>query len=128
MVLPLCTADPFIPSPADYVLPFIGTTNGGHVFPGIWRKDSIFYLLTYFIGATLPHGMVKAGMDTNSPGNVSIGQQIMCTILINLYGHSKQDMMQTRSTMRLAFRNFMIAGLEECVFLFTIPTERLEFY
>ena len=34
---------------------FIGTTNGGHVFPG----------------ATLPHGMVKAGMDTDSPGNVS---------------------------------------------------------
>ena len=33
---------------------FIGTTNGGHVFPG----------------ATLPHGMVKAGMDTDSPGNV----------------------------------------------------------
>ncbi|KAJ4471850.1 glycoside hydrolase family 92 protein [Lentinula edodes] len=49
----LCTADPFIPNPADYVLPFIGTTNGGHVFPG----------------ATLPHGMVKAGLDTNSPGN-----------------------------------------------------------
>lgn len=33
---------------------FIGTTNGGHVFPG----------------ATLPHGMIKAGMDTDSPGNV----------------------------------------------------------
>ncbi|KAJ3895347.1 glycoside hydrolase family 92 protein [Lentinula edodes] len=49
----LCTADPLIPNPADYVLPFIGTTNGGHVFPG----------------ATLPHGMVKAGLDTNSPGN-----------------------------------------------------------
>ncbi|KAJ3784535.1 glycoside hydrolase family 92 protein [Lentinula aff. detonsa] len=48
-----CIADPFIPNPADYVLPFIGTTNGGHVFPG----------------ATLPHGMVKAGLDTNSPGN-----------------------------------------------------------
>ncbi|KZP14452.1 glycoside hydrolase family 92 protein [Athelia psychrophila] len=37
----------------SYVNPFIGTTNGGHVFPG----------------ATLPHGMAKVGMDTNSPGN-----------------------------------------------------------
>ncbi|KIK62122.1 glycoside hydrolase family 92 protein [Collybiopsis luxurians FD-317 M1] len=43
----------FIQNPADFVLPFIGTTDGGHVFPG----------------ATLPHGMIKAGMDTTSPGN-----------------------------------------------------------
>ncbi|GLB36560.1 putative glycoside hydrolase family 92 protein [Lyophyllum shimeji] len=42
-----------IADPASFVLPFIGTTNGGHVFPG----------------ATLPHGMIKAGMDTDSPGN-----------------------------------------------------------
>ncbi|KAJ3768583.1 glycoside hydrolase family 92 protein [Lentinula raphanica] len=42
-----------ITDPASFVLPFIGTTNGGHVFPG----------------ATLPHGMVKVGMDTDSPGN-----------------------------------------------------------
>ncbi|KAF5372699.1 hypothetical protein D9615_009852 [Tricholomella constricta] len=49
-------ADPtfaVIADPASFVLPFIGTTNGGHVFPG----------------ATLPHGMVKVGMDTDSPGN-----------------------------------------------------------
>ncbi|KAI0062314.1 glycoside hydrolase family 92 protein [Artomyces pyxidatus] len=39
--------------PASFVNMFIGTTNGGHVFPG----------------ATLPHGMVKVGMDTDSPGN-----------------------------------------------------------
>ncbi|TDL23291.1 glycoside hydrolase family 92 protein [Rickenella mellea] len=38
---------------AEFVNLFIGTVNGGHVFPG----------------ATLPHGMVKAGMDTDSPGN-----------------------------------------------------------
>ncbi|KAF5373213.1 hypothetical protein D9757_010545 [Collybiopsis confluens] len=42
-----------ITDPASLVLPFIGTTNGGHVFPG----------------ATLPHGMAKVGMDTDSPGN-----------------------------------------------------------
>ncbi|ETW77620.1 glycoside hydrolase family 92 protein [Heterobasidion irregulare TC 32-1] len=39
--------------PASFVNLFIGTVNGGHVFPG----------------ATLPHGMVKVGMDTDSPGN-----------------------------------------------------------
>ncbi|KAF8797553.1 hypothetical protein BYT27DRAFT_7228919 [Phlegmacium glaucopus] len=44
---------PKITDPASFVLPFIGTTNGGHVFPG----------------ANLPQGMVKVGMDTDSPGN-----------------------------------------------------------
>lgn len=43
-----------ITDPAALVNLFIGTTNGGHVFPG----------------ATLPHGMVKVGMDTDSPENV----------------------------------------------------------
>ncbi|KIP07755.1 glycoside hydrolase family 92 protein [Phlebiopsis gigantea 11061_1 CR5-6] len=42
-----------VSDPASLVNLFIGTTNGGHSFPG----------------ATLPHGMVKAGMDTDSPGN-----------------------------------------------------------
>ncbi|KAI5117324.1 hypothetical protein M0805_002339 [Coniferiporia weirii] len=37
----------------DLVNMFIGTSGSGHVFPG----------------ATLPHGMVKAGMDTDSPEN-----------------------------------------------------------
>lgn len=41
--------------PASLVNLFIGTTNGGHSFPG----------------ATLPHGMIKVGLDTDSPGNVS---------------------------------------------------------
>ncbi|KAF8632830.1 hypothetical protein AX15_001660 [Amanita polypyramis BW_CC] len=42
-----------ITDPASYVLPFIGTTDGGNTFPG----------------ATRPHGMAKPGMDTNSPHN-----------------------------------------------------------
>ncbi|KAH6901837.1 glycosyl hydrolase family 92-domain-containing protein [Coprinopsis sp. MPI-PUGE-AT-0042] len=46
-------AKPRIADPASFVNPFIGTTNVGHVFPG----------------ATIPQGMVKAGMDTDSPGN-----------------------------------------------------------
>lgn len=41
--------------PSSLVNLFIGTTNGGHSFPG----------------ATLPHGMIKVGLDTDSPGNVS---------------------------------------------------------
>lgn len=39
----------------DLVNVFIGTVEGGHVFPG----------------ATVPHGMVKAGLDTDSPDAVS---------------------------------------------------------
>ncbi|OBZ76244.1 hypothetical protein A0H81_02953 [Grifola frondosa] len=42
-----------ISDPVSHVNLFVGTTNGGHTFPG----------------ATLPHGMVKVGMDTDSPGN-----------------------------------------------------------
>ncbi|KAF9044979.1 glycoside hydrolase family 92 protein [Panaeolus papilionaceus] len=47
------TSIPPDPDPARFVNAFIGTTNGGHVFPG----------------ATIPHGMIKVGMDTDSPGN-----------------------------------------------------------
>ncbi|KAK0440865.1 glycosyl hydrolase family 92-domain-containing protein [Desarmillaria tabescens] len=43
--------------PLQYVNLFIGTINGGHTFPG----------------ATIPHGMVKVGMDTDSPGNSGTG-------------------------------------------------------
>ncbi|KAJ7490960.1 alpha-1,2-mannosidase, putative subfamily [Mycena latifolia] len=39
--------------PAQFVNPFIGTTNGGHAFPG----------------ATLPWGSVKAGADSRSGDN-----------------------------------------------------------
>ncbi|KAH8112965.1 glycoside hydrolase family 92 protein [Phellopilus nigrolimitatus] len=39
--------------PLSLVNVFIGTTNGGNVFPG----------------ATVPHGMAKVGMDTDSPHN-----------------------------------------------------------
>ena len=50
--------------PAQYVNPFIGTKNGGHVFSG----------------ATLPFGSVKAGADSvssnNQGGYVSDGSKI----------------------------------------------------
>ncbi|KAH8836162.1 glycosyl hydrolase family 92-domain-containing protein [Flagelloscypha sp. PMI_526] len=42
-----------VSNPLEYLNLFIGTVNGGHTFPG----------------ATIPHGMVKVGMDTDSPGN-----------------------------------------------------------
>ncbi|KAI0752421.1 glycoside hydrolase family 92 protein [Daedaleopsis nitida] len=43
----------FVRDAASHVNLFVGTTGGGHVFPG----------------ANVPHGMVKVGMDTDSPGN-----------------------------------------------------------
>ncbi|KAI0672074.1 glycoside hydrolase family 92 protein [Trametes maxima] len=46
-------ADVPITDPASRVNLFIGTTSSGHAFPGV----------------TLPHGMVKVGMDTDSPDN-----------------------------------------------------------
>ncbi|KAK1759714.1 glycosyl hydrolase family 92-domain-containing protein [Echria macrotheca] len=41
----------------QFIDPLIGTTNGGHVFPG----------------ATLPYGMAKAVADTRSPGENAAG-------------------------------------------------------
>ncbi|KAH9846718.1 glycoside hydrolase family 92 protein [Lenzites betulinus] len=46
-------ADVPIQDPASHVNLFIGTTSSGHAFPGV----------------TLPHGMVKTGIDTDSPDN-----------------------------------------------------------
>lgn len=64
-----------IEDPASLVNMFIGTTNGGHVFPGELVSSDIWRMLIeeyHYIGATLPHGMVKVGMDTDSPGNVGV--------------------------------------------------------
>lgn len=61
--------------PASLVNLFVGTTNGGHVFPGECSrqlKSPSCVTISGFLGATLPHGMVKVGMDTDSPGNVRI--------------------------------------------------------
>lgn len=71
-----------IKDPASLVNLFIGTRNGGHTFPGNghpygYVRWNLFTLLD-ISGATLPHGMVKVGMDTNSPGNVS--DEFLCFI------------------------------------------------
>jgi len=59
--------------PLNYVDLFIGTTLGGHTFPGNIYANVIPPLIQCFhcSGATVPHGMVKVGMDTDSSGNVS---------------------------------------------------------
>lgn len=56
--------------PLQFVNLFIGSVNGGHTFPGALCR--IFPgVVNVRTGATIPHGMVKVGMDTDSPGNAS---------------------------------------------------------
>lgn len=66
----------------NYVNLFIGTTNGGHVFPG----------------ATLPHGLAKVGMDTDSPGNVRRVARLIGR-LMSISPNSKRGTTQTLPTM-----------------------------
>ncbi|KAG6916146.1 hypothetical protein DXG01_008297 [Tephrocybe rancida] len=70
LVLAQSSSTTNITDPASFVLPFIGTTNGGHVFPGKAAPRILGGIQAKLhTGATIPHGMVKAGMDTDSPGN-----------------------------------------------------------
>lgn len=78
---------------ASYVNVFIGTTNGGHVFPG----------------ATLPHGMVKVGLDTDSPGNQA-GYD--ANITFNAIGFSQLHDSGTGGGASLS--NFKLWPLPEC--------------
>lgn len=67
-----------ISDPLSYVNLFIGTVNGGHTFPGLLPfLHSLDLLSILSPGATVPHGMVKAGMDTDSPGNVRAFQLLL---------------------------------------------------
>ena len=67
----------------DLVNVFIGTRYSGHVFPG----------------ATLPHGMVKVGMDTDSNENVSgdVFMGVRNKTSTDLVLRSTLDMTQVRS-------------------------------
>ena len=58
----------------NLVIVFIGTTGSGHGFPG----------------ATLPHGMVKVGMDTDSPGNVSSGDSLTHSDMLIMNSYNLQ--------------------------------------
>lgn len=91
LLVSLCTADRFIPNPADYVLPLIGTTNGGAFLLRfvasslkltLHLKD-MYFLVSYdvaresigqysevLIGATLPHGMVKVSVARGPPNSI----------------------------------------------------------
>jgi hypothetical protein len=74
--------------PAALVNLFVGTTNGGHSFPG----------------ATLPHGLIKVGLDTDSPGNVSVLFSLHSCSNANtniFYANSKRAMMATPRLTRL---------------------------
>ncbi|KAG1871150.1 glycoside hydrolase family 92 protein [Suillus tomentosus] len=79
--------------PASLVNVFIGTTNGGHVFPG----------------ATLPHGMVKVGLDTDSPGNQA-GYD--ANPIFNAIGFSQLHDSGTGGDISLS--NFKLWPLPEC--------------
>ncbi len=58
--------------PLQYVNLFICTVNWVHTFPGSFQKKCVHAgeLNRHQTGATVPHGMVPVGMDTDSPGNV----------------------------------------------------------
>jgi hypothetical protein len=43
------------------------------------------------LGATVPHGMVKVGMDTDSPGNVASPALPLCHIRSYLFQHAGYD-------------------------------------
>ncbi|KAH7911239.1 glycoside hydrolase family 92 protein [Hygrophoropsis aurantiaca] len=90
-----------ITDPASYVDVFIGTTNGGHVFPG----------------ATLPHGMVKVGLDTDSPGNQA-GYDANATF--NATGFSQLHDSGTGGGASLS--NFKLWPLPECSSFGECPT------
>jgi hypothetical protein len=66
-------------------------------------------------GATLPHGMVKVGLDTDSPGNVRLSSVESSQCLKFLTSNSKRVMMPMQHSMLLAFRSCMIQGLVVCV-------------
>ena len=64
-------ADVSIPDPASLVNLFIVTTGPAHAFPGASTLPvSSLVCANDETGVTLPHGMVKVGMDTDSPDNV----------------------------------------------------------
>ncbi|KAF9259596.1 glycoside hydrolase family 92 protein [Marasmius fiardii PR-910] len=90
-----------IGDPASLVLPFIGTTNGGHVFPG----------------ASLPHGMVKVGMDTDSPGNHA-GYD--ADPKFNVTGFSQLHDSGTGGAVPLS--NFKVWGFTDCTSFEKCPT------
>jgi hypothetical protein len=79
--------------PSALVNLFIGTTNGGHCFPG----------------ATVPHGMIKVGLDTDSPGNVRFFTLLHAASPVNTV-NSKQVMMAIRLSMPLDSVSCTIKG------------------
>lgn len=80
-------ADVPITDPASHVNLFIGTTSSGHAFPGMCHTLGPVRVLPSEIlvglGVTLPHGMVKVGIDTDSPDNVRKHTRLLPFIVLN---------------------------------------------
>jgi putative alpha-1,2-mannosidase len=51
----------------------------------------LYAKLTRTLGATVPHGMVKVGMDTDSPGNVACLAPSLCHIRSYNFQHAGYD-------------------------------------
>ncbi|TDL18249.1 glycoside hydrolase family 92 protein [Rickenella mellea] len=91
-----------VPNPASIVNLFIGTTDGGNVFPG----------------ATLPHGLVKVGMDTES-SHPQAGYD--SNPFIPVTGFSQMHDSGTGGGVPLS--NFKIFPLESCSSFEECPTD-----
>ncbi|KAI9449063.1 glycoside hydrolase family 92 protein [Lactarius psammicola] len=87
--------------PCSFVNPLIGTIKDGHVFPG----------------PTLPHGMVKVGMDTDSPGNHA-GYDANSSYLVTGFSQLHDD--GTGGNIPLS--NFKIFPSANCSSFETCPT------
>lgn len=76
-----------ITDPASHVNLFIGTTSSGHAFPGMCHTLSSVFLppaeILVGLGVTLPHGMVKVGIDTDSPDNVRKATRLLSSMVLN---------------------------------------------
>lgn len=94
--------------PLDYVNLFIGTVNGGHTFPGHFVSQTAQVVAeAESVGATVPHGMVKVGMDTDSPGNVCLSIYLISIMRTNYSNaHSMQVTTGIPSTTSLDSPNY----------------------
>jgi hypothetical protein len=66
----------------------------------------------YFVGATLPHGMVKAGMDVDAPDNVrALPEDVTMRTNYPIKIYRPQDTTLIRSIVQSAFPNYTSLAL-----------------
>ncbi|KAJ3571669.1 hypothetical protein NP233_g3599 [Leucocoprinus birnbaumii] len=114
--MPKPGGSPTITDPASFVLPFIGTSQGGNVFPGVSSSNPFENHAQAFSGATLPHGMVKAGLDVDKDnwGGYSADPSALAT------GFSQLHESGTGGDKPLA--NFKLWPFSECPSFAQCPT------